>query len=97
MDSSRCIPNFQKQPLPFFPHLHTQSNRDDVIYIKSDTLTLKDQSELDHLLYKYMGRSVVNNLKVSISGDQNKENSHVRGALHFSFSRSEMTHSSPSA
>lgn len=81
MDSSRCIPSFQKQPLSFFPHLHPQCNGDDVIHIKSDTPTLKDQSELGHLLYKYMGRSVVNNLMVSISGDQNKEHSHVSAAL----------------
>lgn len=68
---------------PFFPHQCPHSNGDDVIHIKSDTPTLKGQSELGHLLYKYMGRSVVNNLKVGISGDQNKEHSHVRAALCF--------------
>lgn len=81
----------------FFPHLYPQSNGDDVIHIKSDTPTLKGQSELGHLLNKYVARYDVNNLKVSISGDQNKGNSHVNAVYNFSFSRSEMTHSSPSA
>lgn len=67
----------------FFPHLYPQSKGDYLIHTRSDTPTLKDQSELGHLLYKYMGRSAVNNLKVSISGDQNKEYSHVRAALQF--------------
>lgn len=89
-------PQFSETAL-FFPHLYSQSNGNDVTRIKSGTPTLKGQSELGHLLYKYVGRYDVNNLKVSISGDQNKGNSHVNAVYTFSFYRSEMTHSLPSA